>query len=35
MGLVFIVTILWAPTGIMGIVDRLGRWRQNSGSKPE
>jgi branched-chain amino acid transport system permease protein len=35
MGLVFIVTILWAPTGIMGIVDRIGRWRASSGSKPE
>ena len=29
MGLVFIVTILWAPTGIMGIVNRLfGRQRE-------
>ena len=35
MGLVFIVTILWAPTGIMGIVDRIGRWRRGSGSEPE
>ena len=34
-GLVFIVTILWAPTGIMGIVNRIGRWRANSGSKSE
>jgi branched-chain amino acid transport system permease protein len=33
-GLVFIVTILWAPTGIMGIVDRIGRRRDNSESKP-
>lgn len=35
MGLVFIVTILWAPTGIMGIVERIGRWRRGSGSEPE
>ena len=35
MGLVFIVTILWAPTGIMGSVDRIGRWRRGSGSEPE
>ena len=35
MGLVFIITVLWAPTGIMGIVARIGRWRQSSGSKPE
>ena len=41
-GLVFIITILWAPTGIMGIVDRNGRWRASSenkqassGSEPE
>ena len=34
MGLVFIVTILWAPTGIMGIIGRLGGRRAGAGSKP-
>ena len=34
MGLVFIVTILWAPTGIMGIVKRLFGGRSSAGSKP-
>jgi branched-chain amino acid transport system permease protein len=34
MGLVFIVTILWAPTGIMGIIGRLfGRRHPGTGSK--
>lgn len=33
MGLVFIVTILWAPTGIMGIVNRLLGRRRAAGSK--
>ena len=33
MGLVFIVTILWAPTGIMGIIGRLGGRRRGTGSK--
>ena len=32
MGLVFIVTILWAPTGIMGIIGRVcGRRRRHGG----
>jgi branched-chain amino acid transport system permease protein len=34
MGLVFIVTILWAPTGIMGIVGRLLGRRPGAGGKP-
>jgi branched-chain amino acid transport system permease protein len=34
MGLVFIVTILWAPTGIMGIVGRLSGRRRGGGSEP-
>ena len=33
MGLVFIITILWAPTGIMGIVRRLFGRRMDAGSK--
>lgn len=33
MGLVFIVTILWAPTGIVGIVARLRGQRTGEGSK--
>jgi branched-chain amino acid transport system permease protein len=34
-GLVFIVTILWAPTGIMGIVRRLSGRGDSAGSKSE
>ncbi len=34
-GLVFIVTILWAPTGIMGIVRRLSGQGDSVGSKSE
>ena len=34
MGLVFIITILWAPTGIMGIIGRLAQRRAAAGSKP-
>lgn len=34
MGLVFIITILWAPTGIMGIVNRLLGRGASAGSKP-
>jgi len=34
-GLVFIVTILWAPTGIMGIVRRLSGQNDSAGSKSE
>jgi len=34
-GLVFIGTILWAPTGIMGIIRRLGDRGDGTGSKPE
>jgi hypothetical protein len=34
MGLVFIVTILWAPTGIMGIVNRLLGRSPRAGDKP-
>jgi branched-chain amino acid transport system permease protein len=34
-GLVFIGTILWAPTGIMGIIRRLGGQSDGTGSKPE
>lgn len=34
-GLVFIVTILWAPTGIMGIVRRLSGEGDSAGSKSE
>jgi branched-chain amino acid transport system permease protein len=34
MGLVFIITILWAPTGIMGIIGRLGGRRAGGGSEP-
>jgi branched-chain amino acid transport system permease protein len=34
MGLVFIITILWAPTGIMGIVTRLFGRRPGAGGKP-
>jgi branched-chain amino acid transport system permease protein len=33
MGLVFITTVLWAPTGIMGIIGRLRR-RAGAGSEP-
>jgi len=35
MGLVFIVTILWAPTGIMGIIARLRGQQPGTGSKEE
>lgn len=35
MGLVFIVTILWAPTGIMGIIARLRGQQPGTGSKQE
>jgi branched-chain amino acid transport system permease protein len=34
MGLVFIGTVLWAPTGIMGIVGRLRGRRDSTGSEP-
>lgn len=34
-GLVFIVTILWAPTGIMGIVRRLSGQGDSAGSNSE
>jgi branched-chain amino acid transport system permease protein len=34
MGLVFIVTILWAPTGIMGIVSRLFGRSPRAGDTP-
>ena len=34
MGLVFIITILWAPTGIMGVVGRVFGGRLGSGGKP-
>lgn len=34
MGLVFIVTILWAPAGIMGIVSRVFGRRLDAGDKP-
>jgi hypothetical protein len=33
MGLVFIITILWAPTGIMGIVGRVFGRRPGTGDK--
>ena len=33
MGLVFIITILWAPTGIMGIIGRLFGRRPGTGGK--
>ena len=34
MGLVFIITILWAPTGIMGIVNRLFGRGARAGDRP-
>ena len=34
MGLVFIITILWAPTGIMGIIGRVFGRRPGTGGKP-
>lgn len=34
MGLVFIFTVLWAPTGIMGIIARLRRGRAGAGGTP-
>jgi branched-chain amino acid transport system permease protein len=34
MGLVFIITILWAPTGIMGVVGRLLGRRPGAEGKP-
>ena len=34
MGMVFIVTILWAPTGLVGIVNRLFGRSASAGSKP-
>lgn len=34
MGLVFIITILWAPTGIMGIVNRLFGRGAGAGDRP-
>jgi hypothetical protein len=34
MGLVFIATILWAPEGIVGFVNRLRARRGASESKP-
>lgn len=34
MGLVFIVTILWAPAGIMGIVNRVFGRGKDAGDKP-
>lgn len=33
MGLVFIITVLWAPTGIMGIIGRVFGRRPGAGSK--
>ena len=33
MGLVFIITILWAPTGIMGIIGRVFGRRRGTGGK--
>jgi branched-chain amino acid transport system permease protein len=34
MGLVFIATILWAPDGIVGFVNRLRRSRGKEGEPP-
>jgi hypothetical protein len=34
MGLVFIVTILWAPTGIMGMISRLRATGTTARSEP-
>ncbi len=34
MGLIFIVTMLWTPDGVLGVIRRLGIWRRTSHNQP-
>jgi branched-chain amino acid transport system permease protein len=34
MGAIFIITMLWTPDGVLGVIRRLGVWRRTSHNQP-